>query len=232
MRHGKRFNHLGRTSSHRKSTLANMASSLIIHKRLTTTVAKAKALRQYVEPLITRSKVDSTHSRRVVFSYLKDKDSSRVLFDEVAEKVAERPGGYTRIIKLGNRLGDNAEMCMIELVDFNEIYNQEEKQAKTKTRRSRRGGKKKIDTSTQAAATSEAVTETEEPQTAEESAVEEETVELSGEVVVEDTTTEAETETAQEVEASTATEEQVESDDQPQAEDAPSEEDDEKESKG
>ena len=154
--------------------LANMASSLIIQKRLTTTVAKAKALRQYVEPLITKSKVDSTHSRRVVFSYLKDKDSSRVLFDEVAEKVAERPGGYTRIIKLGNRLGDNAEMCMIELVDFNEVYNQEEKQAKGKTRRSRRGKKKSsasaADTSTQTAATEENVA-TEEAQIQEEDTV-------------------------------------------------------------
>ena len=143
MRHGKKFNHLGRTSTHRKAMLSNMASSLIINKRITTTVAKAKALRQYVEPLITKSKTDSTQSRRVVFSYLQDKVSSQVLFSEVAEKVADRPGGYTRIIKLGGRLGDNAEMALIELVDFNDLYTQGEEKTKTRTRRSRRGGKGK-----------------------------------------------------------------------------------------
>ena len=139
MRHGKKFNHLGRTASHRSAMLSNMASSLIINKRITTTTAKAKALRKYVEPLITKSKTDTTHSRRVVFSHLQDKVSSQILFDEVAGKVADRPGGYTRIIKLGNRLGDAAEMAMIELVDFNEIYNVKE-ETKTRTRRSRRGG--------------------------------------------------------------------------------------------
>ena len=143
MRHGKKFNHLGRTSTHRKAMLSNMAASLIINKRITTTVAKAKALRQYVEPLITKSKTDSTQSRRVVFSYLQDKVSSQVLFSEVAEKVADRPGGYTRIIKLGGRLGDNAEMALIELVDFNDLYTQGEEKTKTRTRRSRRGGKSK-----------------------------------------------------------------------------------------
>ena len=120
-----------------------MAASLIINKRITTTVAKAKALRQYVEPLITKSKTDTTQSRRVVFSYLQDKTSSQVLFSEVAEKVADRPGGYTRIIKLGGRLGDNAEMALIELVDFNDLYTQGEEKTKTRTRRSRRGGKNK-----------------------------------------------------------------------------------------
>lgn len=141
MRHGKRINHLGRTASHRKAMLSNMASSLILHKRISTTVAKAKALRQYVEPLITKSKTDSTHSRRVVFSYLQDKESVKVLFDEVSEKVSERPGGYTRIIKTGNRLGDNAEMCIMELVDFNELLLGEKEGKKAKTRRSRRGKK-------------------------------------------------------------------------------------------
>ncbi len=141
MRHGKKFNHLGRTSSHRKAMLSNMASSLILHKRITTTVAKAKELRKYVEPLITKSKADTTHSRRVVFSYLQNKESAHELFNEVATKVANRPGGYTRIIKLGNRLGDNADMCLIELVDYNEIYTTEK--ATKRTRRSRRGGKKK-----------------------------------------------------------------------------------------
>ena len=135
MRHGKKFNHLGRKAAHRKAMLANMACSLIEHKRINTTVAKAKALKQYVEPLITKSKVDSTHSRRVVFSYVKQKETIKELFGAVATKVASRPGGYTRIIKTGNRLGDNAEMCMIELVDFNEVYTNGKEVKKTKTRR-------------------------------------------------------------------------------------------------
>ncbi len=120
MRHGKTFNHLGRTASHRKALLANMATSLILHKRITTTCAKAKELRKYVEPLITKSKDDSTHSRRIVFSYLKNKESVAELFGPVAQKVADRPGGYTRVLKTMNRKGDNAEMAIIELVDFNE----------------------------------------------------------------------------------------------------------------
>jgi large subunit ribosomal protein L17 len=137
MRHGKKINHLGRKTAHRKSMLSNMACSLILHKRIETTVAKAKALKKYVEPLITKSKEDTTHSRRTVFSYLKDKESVTILFGEVAEKIAGRPGGYTRIIKTGTRLGDNAEMCMMELVDYNELMQTEAKPAKT-TRRSRR----------------------------------------------------------------------------------------------
>ncbi|MGD1844213.1 MAG: 50S ribosomal protein L17 [Salibacteraceae bacterium] len=139
MRHGKKFNHLGRKSAHRKAMLANMACSLIEHKRINTTVAKAKALRLYVEPLITKSKTDSTHSRRTVFGYLKNKHAVSELFREVAPKVATRPGGYVRIIKTGHRLGDGAEMAMIELVDFNELYQTEKKAAK-KSRRRRRGG--------------------------------------------------------------------------------------------
>lgn len=146
MRHGKSFNHLGRTAPHRKAMLSNMASSLIIHKRITTTVAKAKALKVYVEPIITKSKTDSTHSRRVVFSYLQDKESVKELFDEVSEKVNDRPGGYTRIIKLGNRLGDNADMCIMELVDYNELLLGDKEPAKAKTRRSRRGGPKASET--------------------------------------------------------------------------------------
>ena len=138
MRHGKKFNHLGRTASHRKAMLSNMAASLITHKRINTTVAKAKELKKYVEPLVTRSKVDSTHNRRMVFSYLQNKEAVTELFREVAVKVGDRPGGYTRIIKTGNRLGDNAEMCMIELVDFNDIYGSEKKEAKTSTRRSKK----------------------------------------------------------------------------------------------
>jgi len=143
MRHGKRFNHLGRTASHRKAMLSNMASSLIEHKRVSTTVAKAKELRKYVEPLITKAKTDTTHSRRVVFSYLQNKESVKALFGEVVSKVSERPGGYTRIIRTGNRLGDNAEMCIIELVDFNELLLQEKAEpAKKSRRRSRRGSGK------------------------------------------------------------------------------------------
>ena len=122
MRHGKKFNHLGRTSAHRKAMLSNMACSLIEHKRINTTLAKARELRKYVEPLISKSKKDDTHSRRMVFTYLNSKEAVKELFGEIAAKVANRPGGYTRIIKLGNRLGDAAEMCMIELVDFNTIY--------------------------------------------------------------------------------------------------------------
>lgn len=139
MRHGKKHNHLGRTTSHRKAMLANMASSLILHKRITTTLAKAKALRVYVEPIITKSKNDTTHSRRTVFAYLQDKEVVTILFREIAEKVANRPGGYTRIIKLNNRLGDNAEMALIELVDYNEVYGKdvEAKEEKKTTRRGR-----------------------------------------------------------------------------------------------
>jgi large subunit ribosomal protein L17 len=144
MRHNKKFNHLGRKTAHRKAMLANMASSLIVHKRITTTVAKAKALRMYVEPLITKSKKDSTHSRRVVFSYLQDKEAVSELFREVSAKIADRPGGYTRILKTGNRLGDNAEMCIIELVDYNEaMLAAKEETAAPKKRRSRRGSAKK-----------------------------------------------------------------------------------------
>ena len=154
MRHNKKFNHLGRTSAHRKAMLANMASSLIGHKRISTTLAKAKDLRKYFEQLITKSKSDTTHSRRVVFSYLQDKDAVSELFREIAGKVADRPGGYTRILKTGNRLGDNAEMCIIELVDYNEtMLAAKEETAKPKKRRSRRGGAKKVETA-------ESVTET------------------------------------------------------------------------
>ena len=141
MRHGNKINALGRKKAHREAMLANMACSLIEHKRINTTVAKAKELRKYVEPLITKSKADSTHSRRIVFSYLKSKEAVTELFREVAPKVAERPGGYVRILKTGRRLGDAAEMCMVELVDFNELMLQGGKPAKAK--RSRRGGKKK-----------------------------------------------------------------------------------------
>ena len=147
MRHGKKFNHLGRTTSHRKAMLSNMATSLILHKRISTTLAKAKALRKYVEPILTRGKEDSTHSRRMVFSYLQNKESVKTLFDEVSEKIANRPGGYTRILKTGNRLGDNAEMCIIELVDYNENLIKEAKPSQGKKKRSRRGGKKKVETS-------------------------------------------------------------------------------------
>ena len=140
MRHGKKVNHLGRTNSHRKAMLANMATSLILHKRITTTLAKAKALRVYAEPLLTKSKDDTTHSRRTVFSYLQDKDAVSILYRDIAPKIADRPGGYTRIVKLENRLGDNAEMAIIELVDYNTTYTKGEVAVAKKSTR-RRGGK-------------------------------------------------------------------------------------------
>lgn len=145
MRHGKKFNHLGRKAPHRKAMLANMASSLLKHKRINTTVAKAKALRTFIEPLLTRAKDDTTHSRRMVFRYLRDKYAVTELFRDVAPKIADRPGGYTRILKTGNRMGDNAEMCLIELVDFNEVMLADPKAAGAaeKKPRTRRGKKKK-----------------------------------------------------------------------------------------
>lgn len=165
MRHAKTDNHLGRTSTHRKALLKNLASSLIIHKRIETTVAKAKELRKYVEPLITKSKEDTTHSRRTVFSYLQNKDSVKELFSTVSDKVSARPGGYTRIIKIGNREGDNAEMCIIELVDFNMLYTNtksESKASKGRTRRSRKATKTadvSADTTPTAAVVTEAPSE-------------------------------------------------------------------------
>ncbi len=190
MRHGKKFNHLGRKTAHRKAMLSNMACSLIEHKSINTTIAKAKALRGFVEPLITKSKTDSTHSRRLVFSSLQNKDAVTELFREIAPKVADRPGGYTRIIRTGYRLGDNAEMCMIELVDFNEIYTNEK--AKSTTRRSRRGGGAKA-----AAASEETVVEATEVEKTD--AVEETTEEVKEETTEEpeakaDDSEEAETE--------------------------------------
>lgn len=151
MRHNKNYNHLGRQAGHRKALMSNMASSLILHKRIETTLAKAKAVRQYVEPLVTKSKEDTTHSRRVVFSYLKQKEAVTELFRTIAPKIANRPGGYTRILKTGFRLGDAAEMCIIEFVDFNEAYTlgttpaAASTEAKPKTRRSRKSASKKAE---------------------------------------------------------------------------------------
>ena len=168
MRHRKKLNHLGRTSSHRKAMLANMASSLILHKRISTTVAKAKALRIYVEPLITKSKTDSTHSRRMVFSYLKDKQAVSELFREVSPKIADRPGGYTRILKTGSRLGDNADMCIIELVDYNENMLAAGKEEKPAAKRRRRGrGKKEQAEKTPAAAAQQETAEKHKPESEE-----------------------------------------------------------------
>jgi large subunit ribosomal protein L17 len=178
MRHSRVINHLGRTSSHRKSMLANMATSLILHKRITTTTAKAKALKTYVEPIITRSKEDSTHSRRMVFRFLRDKNAVAELFREISPKIGERPGGYTRILKTGNRIGDNAEMCILELVDYNEAMMGGGEAAKTKTSRRRRAPKKKSEAAaaektakTKAEKAEEPVADAEE--TAEDSAAEE-----------------------------------------------------------
>ena len=167
MRHNKKFNHLGRKTAHRRSMLSNMACSLIEHKRITTTVAKAKALKQFVEPLVTRAKEDTTHSRRVVFSTLGNKYAVTELFREVGPEVASRDGGYTRIIRTGNRLGDNAEMCMIELVDYNELYSKDQK--KKRSRRSRRGGaaKAEVAAAVEAPATEALEAAAEEPSTEE-----------------------------------------------------------------
>ena len=207
MRHGKKFNHLGRTASHRAALLSNMASSLILHKRIQTTVAKAKELRKYVEPMITKSKTDSTNNRRVVFSYLQNKDAIKELFSIVSEKVANRPGGYTRIIKLGNRLGDNAEICFIELVDFNETMLAASAEKAGKTRRSRRGGAAKATEASAPVAAAEApsaevVEEAPAAEVvAEEAAPEVAEVEAPAEVVVEETTPEVAEEAAPEAPA-------------------------------
>ncbi len=160
MRHGKKVNHLGRMKAHRDALLSNMASSLILSKRITTTVAKAKALRKYVEPLLTKAKDNTTHSRRTVMSYLQNKESVQTLFGEVAGRIGDRPGGYTRIIKLSDvRLGDNAEMCLMELVDFNDIYKKEGAEKKAKTTRRSRSKTKKSDGTAESAATETPVAE-------------------------------------------------------------------------
>ena len=210
MRHRKSFNHLGRTSAHRKAMLSNIACSLIMHKRIETTTAKAKALKRYIEPLITRSKDDSTHSRRVVFSYLQDKEAVTELFREVSAKVADRPGGYTRIIRLGNRLGDNADMCMMELVDFNENLLAEKAAAKKSSSRRRRGGSKKKEEETGAVDTAVA-----------EEVIEEAVEEAVAEAVVEEVIEEAVEEAVAEAEEPAAEE--------PAAEEEPTKDDDKKE---
>ncbi|MBA5630309.1 50S ribosomal protein L17 [Moheibacter lacus] len=190
MRHGKKINHLGRTASHRKAMLSNMASSLITHKRINTTVAKAKSLQRYIEPLITKSKTDDTNNRRVVFSYLQDKEAVAELFREVAPKIADRPGGYTRIIKTGFRQGDGADMAMIELVDFNELYTSAKPEKKT--RRSRRGSSKAAETETKTEETVEEVKAeaAEEAPAVEEAKVEEPKAETAEEPTAEEGTEE------------------------------------------
>ena len=197
MRHGNKVNHLGRKTGHRKAMLSNMACSLIEHKRITTTLAKAKVLRGFVEPILTKSKTDSTHSRRTVFSYLQNKDVVTELFRDIAPKIAERNGGYTRIIRTGFRLGDNAEMCMIELVDFNDIYTNEK--AKKTTRRSRRGG---------STAAKEVVKTTEEVVS---DAVVESTEESSSENTSEELVSEVEIEATEESSTENTTEESTDS---------------------
>jgi large subunit ribosomal protein L17 len=222
MRHGNKLNHLGRKSAHRKAMISNMACSLIEHKRITTTVAKAKALRVFVEPILTKSKTDSTHSRRVVFSYLQNKEIVSELFREVAPKIAERNGGYTRIIRTGFRLGDNAETCMIELVDFNSLYTKEE--TKKSTRRSRRGGGAKSSAAAESnsASIEEAVvvdsaeetisSAVEETPVAEETAIVEEVPAVEETPVVEETPASEETTEAENSEANDETSEASEDD--------------------
>ena len=200
MRHAKRINQLGRTSSHRAAMLSNMAASLIMHKRITTTLAKAKELRKYLEPLITKSKNDTTHSRRVVFSYLQDKYAVTELFREISQKVADRPGGYLRILKTGFRQGDNAEMCIIELVDYNEDYTtQKETKKTTRTRRSRKSTAtakptvEETQTETVEQIAEEPTAETVEPIVEEEPTVEEPTAETVEPIVEEPQAVEKET---------------------------------------
>ncbi|HUS85617.1 MAG TPA: 50S ribosomal protein L17 [Bacteroidales bacterium] len=218
MRHRKGFNHLGRTSAHRKALLANMATSLILHKRISTTTAKAKALRSYVEPLITRSKDDSTHSRRVVFSYLRNKFAVSELFREISPKVTDRPGGYTRILKVGNRLGDNADMCIIELVDYNETMLADTGKKAKSTRRRRLGSKKKVSEGKTVAATDTTIGEVTEIES-----VDEQMVEVTNESVG-DEIVEAQIEVSEEAEAE-AVEEVVAgaSQDEPEVNDTDSE---------
>ena len=230
MRHRKKFNHLSRTSAHRKAMLANMASSLILHKRITTTTAKAKELRTFVEPIITRSKEDSTHSRRMVFRNLRDKYAVSELFREVATKVAERPGGYTRIIKLGNRLGDNADMCIIELVDYNENLLAEKATAtKSKSTRRRRGGKKTESVDETAAAISTEVSEAgEEVEEIVESVAEESIVEAE---VSTEPEAEIKEETVAEAEAPAEPEVEVKTEETEETGEAKPEEDEDKEEK-
>jgi|TARA_B100000497_G_C7655040_1_gene394248 large subunit ribosomal protein L17 len=182
MRHGKKFNHLGRKTAHRKAMLSNMACSLIEHKRIKTTVAKAKALRKFVEPLITKSKTDTTHSRRIVFSHLRQKEVVTELFGDVASKVATRDGGYTRILRTGNRLGDNAEMCLIELVDYNDTYTTDKPKKKAKSTR-RSGGAKKTATPAieEAVVVEEAVSETKAEEVVEETPATDVAVEATAE---------------------------------------------------
>ena len=182
MRHGKKINHLGRTSSHRAAMLSNMASSLIMHKRISTTVAKAKALKKYVEPLITKAKDDSTHSRRVVFSYLQNKVAVTELFRDISQKVGDRPGGYTRILRTGFRLGDAAEMCIIELVDYNDNYTQNKGGKRAKAKSTRRGRAKKKD---ETVGTVETVTEEVPAVTEEVTAIEETPATVEAEIVEE-----------------------------------------------
>ena len=198
MRHGKKINHLGRTASHRKAMLSNMATSLIQNKRIVTTVAKAKALRKYVEPIINRSKTDTTHSRRMVFRYLQDKESVNILFNEVSERVADRDGGYTRILKTGNRLGDNASMCVIELVDYNESMLNESKSKRSRTRRGRRGKGSAQAESAAGAAVAAAATQAMETEAVVEEA--EQVVEETAEATVSEVETQVETEQSAEIE--------------------------------
>ena len=230
MRHRKKFNHLSRTSAHRKAMLANMASSLILHKRITTTTAKAKELRTFVEPIITRSKEDSTHSRRMVFRNLRDKYAVSELFREVATKVAERPGGYTRIIKLGNRLGDNADMCIIELVDYNENLLAEKATAtKSKSTRRRRGGKKTESVDETAAAISTEVSDAgEEVEEIVESVAEESIVDAE---VPTEPEAEIKEETVAEAEAPAEPEAEVKTEETEETGEAKPEEDEDKEEK-
>ena len=200
MRHGNKINHLGRKTAHRKALLMNLSNALILHKRITTTVAKAKELRKHIEPLINKTKLDTTHNRRILFSYLQDKESIKELFGVIADKVANRPGGYTRIIKLGFRKGDAADIAMIELVDFNDIYVKEIKETTTKTRRGR--AKKSAVAAEEIAANNDLVEDVAEIETAPEEVAEE----VSTDAVEEVSSPDAETPATEDNKAETAEE--------------------------
>jgi len=200
MRHGNKINHLGRKTAHRKALLMNLSNALILHKRITTTVAKAKELRKHIEPLINKTKLDTTHNRRILFSYLQDKESIKELFGVIADKVANRPGGYTRIIKLGFRKGDAADIAMIELVDFNDVYVKETKETTTKTRRGR--AKKSAVAAEEIAANNDLVEDVAEIETAPEEVAEE----VSTDAVEEVSSPDAETPATEDNNAETAEE--------------------------
>ena len=229
MRHGKKVNHLSRKSAHRKAMLANMASSLVEHKRIKTTLAKAKALKTYLEPVVTKAKNDTTHSRRTAFRYLRSKEATKILFDEIAQKIADRPGGYLRVIRLGNRLGDNALMAMIEFVDYNDVYTNDKEKAKSKKKRTRRSGKSKSSDSNATEAKKEAPVKEEAKAETKEAAPETEAPKEEAKTEAKEATPEVEAPKKEKKEEAPAKEEKVEEkkEEAPKAEDKKTEDSEE-----